>query len=125
MTTRQTVVALAILMVGIASLMHPADMIAGGALAGAGGTVAALVRRREERRGEVLDVAMWIDEHSFSCDTAAEIVEYLRGTSLAELRSKVAARAWRDGYVAAGDAEHERRSTAARKGAATRQASTR
>jgi len=124
MTARKLALA-AVMLIGLVGLLHPAVLVIGGSLFGACYVVAALIRHHNERREEALDVARWIDEHSFSCDRAADVVEYLRGTSLAELRSKVAGRAWRDGYTAASDAERERRSAAARKAAATRRAGSR
>jgi hypothetical protein len=112
--------AAALLVAAIAVLVHPAAGIAAGALAGAGYLAAALMRRAEERRGEALDVAEWIEAHSFSSDTAAELVAELRGVNMADLRSRVAARAYDIGREHEADAQHERRSEAARKAAVTR-----
>lgn len=122
MSTRTThgLVAIAVIAAAIACLVHPVAGIVAGALAGAGYLAAALVRRAEERRGEALDVASWVEAHSFASDTAGELVEELRGTSMASLRSRVAERAYDTGREHQADAERERRSDAARKAAATR-----
>lgn len=122
MSTTRTLRLVAVVAVAVAALVHPSAAIVGGLLAGLGYLGSALARRHEERRGERLDVAEWIGTHSFSCDTAAEVVAELRGTTMAELRSRVAARAFHEGRRHAADEAHERRSAVARRAAQTRAA---
>jgi hypothetical protein len=65
-------------------------------------------------RDEALDVAEWVDAHTFASDTAPEIVDNLRGTSLGQLRSQLADRAFWRGWAAAEAEARRRRSLAAR-----------
>jgi hypothetical protein len=99
---------------------HPADLIGGGVLLGAGYAGAAVIRRRHDRDEQALDVATWIETQTFPSDTAADVVEQLRGTSLAELRSSVTERSFLDGMAAERDLQRVRRSRAARRGASRR-----
>jgi hypothetical protein len=88
-------------------------LIVGTVALGAGG----LRHRATERaraRDEALDVAEWVDAHTFASDTAPEIVHSLRGTSLGQLRSQMADRAFWRGWAAAEAAARRRRSVAAR-----------
>jgi len=73
---------------------------------------------RARARDEALDVSEWIEDHTFDSDTAPEIVERLRDRSLGELRSAVADRAYKKGWLAAEAEAHRRRSEAARRGQA-------
>jgi hypothetical protein len=69
--------------------------------------------KRARARDEALDVGAWIEDHTFDSDTAPEIVDRLRGRSLGELRSTVADRAYKKGWMAAEAEAHRRRSEAA------------
>lgn len=101
---------------------HPADLIVGGALLATGCVIAAVTRRHHDRAEQTLDVATWIEAHTLPSDTAAEIVEYLRETSLAELRSSVAEHSFFAGMTAERDLQRSRRSAAAKRGVASRRA---
>lgn len=101
---------------------HPADLIGGGVLLGAGYASAAVIRRRHDWDEQTLDVATWIETRTFPSDTAADVVEQLRGRSLAELRSSVTERSFFDGMAAERDFQRSQRSRAARRGASRRRA---
>ncbi len=103
----------------VVGFTHPADLIGGGVLLGAGYAGAAVIRRHHEQDEQTLDVATWIETRTFPSDTAADVVEQLRGTSLAELRSSVAERSFLNGMAAERDLQLSRRSAAAKRGAAS------
>jgi hypothetical protein len=116
-------VALAIGLVVVAALViaHQVALLAIGAVFGGAGLVVARRRAQEARaRDEKLDVADWIETHTWDTDTAGYIVDRLRGTSMAELRSQVANRAFFKGWEAAHSDVRRRRSEAARQAAAAR-----
>jgi len=106
----------------IVGFAHPGDIVAGGALFGAGCAVAAVIRRRHDQAEQALDVAMWIETQTFPSDTAGDVVEQLRGTSIAELRSSVTERSFFAGMMAERDLQRSRRSAAAKRGTSRRRA---
>lgn len=83
------------------------------------GAVAAHFERKAERRQEDRTLASWLASHSFPSDTVEEVMDRLGATTLRAINEE---RWWRQsGYTAALDEEHDRRSEAARRGAARRE----
>ncbi|MDA8040145.1 MAG: hypothetical protein M0Z69_13535 [Actinomycetota bacterium] len=74
------------------------------------------------RRSETRDVAEWLQRKGFADEPVSEVVERLGPLSVGEITAQRERYHYQRGYDAAVADEHERRSQAARRAAATRRA---
>ncbi len=112
----------AIALVGLAGLAHPADLVAAGGLAGSGAVVSALISRHRASEEKTALVADWLGAKAHDDESVVDVAARFSGTRIAEIAQQRRAYLHDQGREAERSAEHERRSQAARRAAATRRA---